>query len=218
MPGGIQRSALHVEGDDDQHSIVHLLIRHGVDYDTKPWPAAFPKVRPSGSVEKLLEAMETGIRLSGGKAIGFVLDADFSLVNRWQAVRGRLRAVDLDAPGHPPAGGFVGTSPTYNANVGVWLMPDNQQDGKLETFLQSLIREDDPLIGHAESAADQARVLGAQFSQPDRIKAIIHGWLAWQEKPGMPYGTAICAKYFEHDSQVANAFVAWFKNLYGIST
>jgi len=218
MPGGIQRSALHVEGDDDQHSIVHLLIRQGVDYDAKPWPAAFPEVRKSRSVENLLEAMETGIRLSSGKAIGFVLDADFSLLGRWQAVRDRLRAVDVDAPAHPLAEGFVGNAPAYKAKVGVWLMPDNQQDGKLETFLQTLIRDDDPLIGHAESATDAASSLGAKFSQPDRIKAMIHTWLAWQEKPGLPYGTAIRAKYFEHDSRVANAFIAWFRNLYGIST
>ena len=97
-------------------------------------------------------------------------------------------------------------------------MPDNCHDGKLEDFLRLLIDEKDPLIDHATSATDVARKqFNAKFTEPDQIKAIIHSWLAWQEKPGEPYGTAIRAKYFGQNSKAATAFVAWFKKLYGIT-
>lgn len=95
-------------------------------------------------------------------------------------------------------------------------MPDNQHDGKLETFLKSLISEHDVLIEHATEATDTAKQLGAEFAESDHLKATIHAWLAWQEDPGVPYGTAIRAKYFRHDSPVAGVFVAWFKQLFGI--
>ena len=96
-------------------------------------------------------------------------------------------------------------------------MPDNVQDGKLEDFLRMLINENDQLILHAESSTDLAKSKGAAFTGPDRIKAIIHAWLAWQEEPGKPYGLAMKAKYFRHDSLTAAVFVEWFKALYRLA-
>ena len=217
MRRSLERPQMHVEGTDDLHSIVHLLIRHGIDYDSEPWPAELPEFKKSGSVGELLEEMETVVELSTGRVIGFVLDADSPLLDRWNAVRDRLSRVGVDAPRQPPPGGFVGRSETYLADVGVWLMPDNQHDGKLETFLRTLIDAGDPLIDHATSATDRAKQLGAEFPKVDQIKALMHTWLAWQKEPGRPFGTAIRARFFRHDSTAAQAFVAWFKRLYRIS-
>ena len=50
----VERSRLHVEGGDDMHTIRHLLIRYGIDYDSKPWPSWFPSMR--------LSATATGFR------------------------------------------------------------------------------------------------------------------------------------------------------------
>ena len=217
MPGSMETSNIHVEGPHDLHSLVHLLGRHGIDYHCEPWPPAFPKFIPVGSVEALLDGMETAIELSTGRVVGFVLDADSPLLDRWQAVRRRLERAGVDAPTQPVAEGFIGHSPTFQSKAGVWLMPDNQHDGKLETLLRTLIDEQDVLIGHATAATGTARELGARFRDVDRTKAVIHTWLAWQEEPGCPYGTAIRAKYFRHDNPAACTFVAWFKVLFGIS-
>jgi hypothetical protein len=182
MAGSLDRSELHVEGQDDEHSIGQLLIRHGI--------VDFPAFKKSGGVEKLLEGINTGVKLSTSRAVGFVLDADAPLQDRWQSVRDRLAQVGVVAPDAPAPAGFIGTSTTYQSKVGVWLMPDNQQDGKLETFLQTLIASNDLLIPHASSTTDTAKQLGAKFTDPDRIKAVIHAWLAWQEEPGKPFGLA----------------------------
>lgn len=216
MPGSMERPRLHVEGPDDQHSIVHLLGHHGVDYHAKPWAPELPQFQQTGGVRELLEGIEIAVRLSTGRVIGFVLDADSPLHDRWQAVRDRLTAVGVVAPQEPLPQGFIGESKTFRSRVGVWLMPDNQHDGKLETFLETLISEHDPLIDHAKGATDKAKDLGAEFAESDRRKASLHAWLAWQEEPGRPYGTAIRARYFRHDSAVARVFVAWFKNLFRI--
>jgi hypothetical protein len=42
----------------------------------------------------------------------------------------------------------------------------------------------------------------------------VYSWLAWQDEPGKPYGLAMKARYFQHDSPTAARFVAWFKALY----
>ncbi len=216
MVNSIRRSKLHVEGKNDQHAIIHLLIRHGIDYDAKDWPATFPSIEAIGSKEDLLAGTETAVRLSNNLSIGFVLDANSSLQDRWTSIKSHLEKVGMEVPDEIPVGGFVGDAEEFQARVGVWLMPDNQRVGTLEEFLQTLIDESDELISLAEKSSDRAKKLGASFRDVDRNKAIMHTWLAWQETPGLPYGTAIRARFFRHDSSAANAFVAWFRIVFGI--
>lgn len=216
MSGQFGAPTIFVEGKDDLYAIVHLLIRHGIPYDRKPWPPGLPTFKPAEGVEELLSGIALGVKVSTNKTIGFVLDADSPLASRWDAVRRQLGQAGVDTPEALPTDGFTGESPKYRARVGVWLMPDNQQDGRLETLLQSLIDENDALINHAGLATCEAKWLGAKFSTPDLGKATLHTWLAWQEEPGKPYGTAIRAKYFGIDSLAARQFVAWFKRLFAI--
>ncbi len=42
----------------------------------------------------------------------------------------------------------------------------------------------------------------------------MHTWLAWQNKPGRPFGTAITARYLDADVPEATAFVAWLEKLF----
>ena len=212
-----ERSFLHVEGEDDLHAISHLLIRHGIDYDQKPWPDTFPSIKPVGGKDQLLAGMETAVSLSSGRSIGFVLDANSSLASRWAAVSSRLMGSGVETPTEVPPDGFIAEASRYRTRVGAWIMPDNQREGTLESFLEGLVRENDRLLPHARISTQGARELHASF--PDRLvaKAELHTWLAWQEEPGLPYGSAIRARYFGHDSQAARSFVAWFCCLFGIA-
>jgi hypothetical protein len=106
--------------------------------------------------------------------------------------------------------------PTVDTTLGVWLMPNNRDPGKLEDFLRGLIGSRNRLIRHAESVTDRAVDHGAKYRRVDRIKAVLHTWLAWQRVPGVPFGTALNNKYFGHASPTAKAFISWFKTLYGI--
>ncbi len=216
MVESIRRSKLHVEGKDDKNAIIHLLVRHGIDYDAKDWPATFPSIEAIGSNEELLAGAETAVRLSNNLSIGFVLDANSSLQDRWTAIKARLERVYMDVPNTIPAGGFVGNAKESRARVGVWLMPDNQRNGTLEEFLLTLIGKIDKLLSLAERSSDRAKKLGASFPNVNRNKAIIHTWLAWQKSPGLPYGSAVRARFFNHDSSAAIDFVAWFRNVFGI--
>jgi hypothetical protein len=221
MAETLVRSRLHVEGNDDQHSVVHLLIHNGVRYDPEKFelsPPELPKLVQIKGIDPLIDGIETAVKTSTKRTVGFLLDADSPLIDRWRRVAHRLKNVGVpNLPERPPTEGFIGESAEFKTRVGVWLMPDNIQDGKLEDFLMTLVKENDPLIGHARSSTGEARKQGAIFSEPDTIKAIIHAWLAWQEEPGLPYGTAIKARYFRHDSPIAATFVKWFKTLYNIT-
>ncbi len=218
----LKRPRLHVEGIDDQHSLVHLLIRNGIPYDPEAFdqsPPELPKLYALKGLEKLISGIDTTVKTSTNLTVGFLLDADSPMIDRWQRVAQRLRDVgvtNLPKDGPPPEG-FIGESLTFKTRVGVWLMPDNVQDGKLEDFLRTLVRDGDPLIDHAEESTSVAQSRGAKFTDLDKIKAVIHAWLAWQKEPGLPYGLAMKATYFRHDTATATAFVQWFKELYRIA-
>lgn len=215
MAVNVARSQLHVEGKDDLNSIANLVKMYGIDWQVDP---VAPQIKELGSVEKLLEIIEVAVSLSSGRVNGFVLDADETVESRWESVRNRLLNAGVESvPCQPPADGYIGYSSRYKSQVGVWIMPDNVRDGSLEMFLQDLIEENDLLIGHAEQSTKQARTLGAAVALKDELKAIIHAWLAWQAKPGLPYGSAIAAKYFCHDKELGKHFVRWYIKLFQLN-
>ncbi len=220
MEGPAGQYAVHVEGIDDVHTIKHLLRHHAIAVSVgEALPGGVPTIVPAGDVGRLLDGITASVRASAFASVGFVLDADAPLIDRWRSVRDRLARVDVAAPETPPPEGFVGASGRYKSTVGVWLMPDNRRDGTLEDFLRMLIDEGDALIDYANRTATYAREKkGARFPAVQHDKAVIHTWLAWQKTPGLPYGSAVAAHFFRHDSPAALAFVAWFKRLFAIET
>ncbi len=128
------RPQLHVEGTNDRHTICHVLIRRGIDYDQEPWPESYPVIKEIGSRDEFIEGVDVAVSLSNHKSIGFVLDANSSVQDRWKAISSRLSKVGIDPPDKIPRKGFIGEAPKYDARVGVWIMPDNQREGTLEKF------------------------------------------------------------------------------------
>ena len=209
-----ERPILHVEGKDDYHAIGHLLSRHGIEPSVVDIKWLEGEDEDTGGKDQLLEGMGSGIKVANRKPIGFVLDADSAPKSRWQSVRTRIADLGLKLPGKIPEGGFVGYTATFQVRVGVWLMPDNRRSGAIEEFLKDLIVDGDTLLQLAETSTTSAKGLGAAFPNTHRTKAVLHTWLAWQKSPGERYGTAIKARYFQHDSPAAIAFVDWFKRVF----
>lgn len=212
-----RRPALRVEGKDDAYTLRHLLIRHGIAYDDPPWPAWYPIIESGrdGGKAALLQSVPTLAAVSEGRPVGIVADANASLRESWREARRALRKAGVDDPPTSiSAEGFIGQSVRYDTPVGVWLMPDNEREGTIETFIETLIAPDDALLAHARASTHEARLRGAPFKETHFAKAALHTWLAWQQEPGLPYGSAVRARFLEADSETAQRFVAWFRRLY----
>ena len=205
-----QQSYLHVEGKDDYHALFHLLASRQLN-TTAPW---FPEIKKTGNVDQLLNSIDIAIRFGTGHIVGFLLDANSSPNDRWRAVSNRLASVGLTPPADLPAEGYIDFCESFQTRTGVWLMPNNRREGALEDFLIDLIHPTDLLLSHARSATNQAQKLGAAFPVNATRKAELRAWLAWCEEPGLPYGTAIKAGYFHHDSPDSVAFLTWFRKLF----
>ena len=93
-------------------------------------------------------------------------------------------------------------------------MPDNVSLGTLEHFLAKLVHPGHPIWTYAGEVTTEARQRGASCLDKDHAKSWLHTWLAWQETPGLPFGTALKAGLFEADHEDALRFVAWFRRLF----
>jgi len=107
----------------------------------------------------------------------------------------------------PPAGKFL-------PRVGIWIMPDNQTKGILEDFLRFLVPEGSALFEHVKSSVAAIPQGERRFHLLAEPKAVIHTWLAWQEEPGKPLGTAITARYLDPDVTQVDVLVSWLNRLY----
>lgn len=199
---------LIVEGRDDMFSIISLMSKHGWIWDDAY--DHIPFVQDAGGGDDAIKSLPIAIKSCS--RIGIVVDADMNCTSRWDQIKAKAIGYFPEFPDNPDHAGTILTS--GEKRLGIWLMPNNVDGGKLEDFLATLVPVGNQWWNWAEEATKQAKSRGAQFTEADFIKAHIHTWLAWGPEPGLPFGTAITAATFSHDSALAIAFVAWMKALF----
>jgi hypothetical protein len=167
----------------------------------------------SGSIDECLALIPITIRRK--LRAGFILDANSDLAHRWRGITTQFSREHVVIPASPDqAGTVVSVAVKPGKRAGIWLMPDNQQPGMLEDFLQPLLPENDTCWSYTKEVVDNAKRLNAPFKTIHESKARLHSWLSWQDPPGLPFGNAISKGVLRHDSLAARAFVAWFDRLF----
>lgn len=208
---------LLVEGYEDMRVIPELIEANGI-----PWgeskDEAVVEIKSLGGIENLLDSSEiyTQLQISRLSALGLIVDADEEPIARWEQVRNACLPTITDFPEDLPETGLIHQT-SFGVKFGVWMMPDNQMAGMLETFLAYLIPdEDDDLWDYAREAVLEAKNLGAKFKPNHTDKANIHTWLSWQNPPGRQLHNAIMEKILAPQHPQAQVFIDWFKNLYDL--
>ena len=202
---------LLVEGNDDQHVVWALCEKHNV-------PESFDVI-DCESVENVLKAFEVRLKISdNNQRIGIVVDADVNLKSRWDSIVSILKKTgkyDIATIELPQDGLILEPTDTTYPKVGIWLMPDNNQNGMLEDFMTALATPDDVLMKKSEEVLTELEKEGIQkYKAVHRSKAKIHTYLAWQDTPGRPMGQAITANILNADSELAVKFANWLKELF----
>ena len=198
-------SRLLVEGRDDKMVILSLMQRHGLMVDLK--------IDPMGGIDPLLEALPTELKASDLQRLGIVVDADTSLDARWQSLRAILSAAGYEIPNVPGEYGSV-IEKADLPTVGIWLMPNNRVPGILEDFVRFMVPPGDDLWSLADDCVTAIPPEAVRFPSVKRAKVVTHTWLAWQEEPGLPLGTAITARYLDAESIVAQGLMTWLTRLF----
>lgn len=203
------KKILLVEGTDDEHVVKHLCTHHGLPH--------IEEIAKLDGIENLIESFPVRLKGSDIEAIGVMVDADTNIQTRWDSIRSRLIAAGYPSVPNTPAvqGTIVAPPPdTLLPRVGIWLMPNNQINGILEDFLRFLVPIPNPLLEHAQQSIDTIPQGHRQFTANDNPKALIHTWLAWQEEPGRPFGTAIRARYLDAGGPEATNFAKWLRQVF----
>lgn len=202
------KAVLLVEGKGDEHVLYSLLMHYQV-------PQGFEVVNKEG-ISKLLNDLDVEIDRSDLQQLGIIVDADTDLSSRWQSLRNRLLSLGYVAtPDTPRTGGTIVTQEDRPV-IGIWLMPDNTLPGMLEHFVSFLGATDDPLWRTADDCLNEIPEDQRRFSPNHRIKAQIHTWLAWQEEPGTPFGSAITKRYLDANAPHAQQLIAWVRTLFNL--
>jgi len=208
---------LIVEGKNDQHAVAELIKANGVIWGEKKedWVV---EIKEYGGFENIISEKAISAAFKGNtKILGIIVDADEDILPRWESLKKQCSTIFPSFPANPQAGGLA-IGNTTGQKLGIWVMPDNVSSGKLENFLCKLVPGDQSaLFNYAKTATTEAQILHAPFASKDRVKAEIHTWLAWQETPGLPFGTAVKALVLRPDSLYAQTFVRWFKQLYELT-
>lgn len=207
---------LLVEGINDKYVIQKLLKRRKIEFDNFD-------ILNCENVNKIFNVLPETIQLKTyEEVIGVIVDADEDISDRWDSLRNILRKVGYEnVPQVPDAKGTLLKDENYELpKIGVWLMPNNQISGRIEDFIRFLVPSGDEILPLATNSVDNLISKGKNIFIPvHRSKAIIHTWLAWQERPGIQLGAAVTfrvVKTQEHilDDKKASEFVEWLKKLF----
>lgn len=209
-----EQKRLLVEGRDDLHSVVHLLKPH-IGWNQGSEPVQITDCEG----ESLLgdELIPLWFKEPNTEILGIMLDADGNCAGRWQRVRNLCTPYVEDLPEDLPSGGLT-VSTIRGRRFGVWIMPNNQHPGMLETFLKELVPDRyRQTLSYAEATSKCAKAdHGAPYGDTHYDKAVMHTWLAWMEPPGKPFGTAFAIGILNADAATAGPFLSWFRGLYEI--
>ena len=188
---------LLVEGKEERLIVPHFMDRYVV-WGDKPeeWLVL---IKAHEGVDDLLEPgnIEAESKSRGLKALGVLIDADDQFASRWSRLRDRCLRIAADFPVDLPLEGLIHQNDD-GLRIGVWIMPDNQSRGMLETFLGSVVTATlEPLWIFSQESCRNSRDHGAPYSDPHYDKACIYTFLAWLEPPGRSLNVSVQARAFD---------------------
>jgi hypothetical protein len=201
------KKVLLVEGKNDCHVVLALC-----EYNALPENFGIYQCENDIGILKRLNALI--VQPNPPESIGIIIDADEpDVARRWQQIQQKIKNHEYTFPESPKVNGTIISDNSGKPNLGIWLMPNNQNPGMLEDFLIEMADQNSILI--ATQCVETAKAEGlSTFKDIHFSKALIHTYLAWQDEPGRPLGQSITAHSLKPDTQIANIFVDWLKELF----
>ena len=182
-------------------------------------PTKFKKefVKEAGSISKIQAALGEQLDTPDVERIGIIIDADdkgatarlMSLLDFTQ------KKINVNLPKAELTEKGFGYQFTDNLYIGIWIMPDNKNEGYLESFIGSMIAENDKTWQFAQAKVKELAAQDfCQFTTAKAQKGLVYTYLAWQKTPGLPMGTAVKAGFFNVETALVENFADWFKNTF----
>lgn len=197
---------LLVEGKDDCNIIKKFCQGNGINENSFGFCNC-------GTDSKVLSKLDAKLQIAPDirpKTIGVILDADTDIKKRYQDIKAKLKKYEL--PKNFPTDGLIIEQKNL-PKLGIWIMPNNQDNGALEEFYLTITPNiDTDFIDDVIVKAKNKDL--TSFKPQHKQKAIMHTYFAWQDNPGAPLYLAINKIVLNNDHQIAKKFKTWLKTLF----
>lgn len=168
------------------------------------------EIMPCRGIDKLIGNIKNAIEEEDRIAVGILVDANSSPVERWNIISDQVRATGINLPdGLDPSGVIIEGTP----RVGVWLMPDNGTPGEIEDFVAKLIPHNDPIWPKSQSYIDSIPEVHRKFPKAKIAKAKTFAWVSTRKRPGL-IDSAINSQDLDLSRDSYKSFVRWLEELY----
>lgn len=230
----MSKKILLVEGNDDRAFFKAFCKKLNIaDVEVPEITIVTPKDRGSqrNGWTNLLDHLPTEIkRLRSGDIdkLAIVLDADFQpdnnggLVSRRSLVTNKINdflqehnygLYEISEQPHYQNGDIFKHSNGLS-DIGLWIMPDHQNDGMIENLVEQMISTDTEqrsLLAHADLSINNLPT--KLFKDIHLSKARIYTWRAWQKEPGIRLPDALSQNLLtiEAAANFSNWLVSVFK-------
>ena len=177
-------------------------------------------VLEAGSYQKAKAAFKLSLKKQGLRNLGLIVDANLEGVEtRFIGLKNLIEStleIKLPKAEKLTKNGF--TFQFEDLTVGVWIMPNNSENGYLEHFLGKLIDPKNETLQFAKDTVDELWTKEfcefKTLKEVKKQKALLHTFLAWQKSPGLPMGTAVRSNFFNVKLDQAANFEKWFSKTF----
>jgi len=216
------KNILLVEGEADRGFFEVLCRILGIAADVR---VAIPKDTDSGAhntkqgvLSHLTAALLPQLQDGQLDRIGVVVDADRVAHGSGYPVTLQRFADALAQAGYQlkpaAASGLIFSHQDGLANLGLWIMPNNADEGMLEDWIKACVHPAEAgLYQHGEASIDSIPG-GPKFQPWHRTKAEVATWLAWQKKPEHGLYNAVQPDLLNTDEPLFKELQAWLVDVF----
>jgi len=211
---------LFVESEEDKKLFLSISRSWNLNVQVKCDPSG-----KGNAIDGFIATLKLQTSASKNR-IGLVVDADFlqhggGFLATQTLINKRLRDIHWCPLSQTQYSGFGATSTKIkDAQAGIWIMPDNCNDGYVENFVIQSISAQQQLL--ADYAAQQTAIaeaggngIPAIPTKPHHMdKAKVGTWLAWNDPPRMSLGAAHSNNFLNFNTGLGGDLSSWLKWLY----
>ena len=179
-------------------------------------------IKNAGGVNKIKLALEEELNSPNVTRIGVVVDSNsLGPLTRFNTlidiIKETLQVKVPEGKKELTVNGFTHSFdfPNQSLVIGIWVMPDNINEGYLEHFIGELTPSANQVFLFARKTVQEFKQEPFCELSPFKVKkAEVHTYLALQKTPGLPFGTALRAGYFDENAPLAKNFKEWFQSTF----
>lgn len=216
------KNILLVEGEADRGFFEALCLLLGIPADVR---VSTPKDRggthntKEGVLSHLTKVLLPQLQDGQLERIGVVVDADRVAHGSGYPVTLQRFTDALAHDGYQPSPAAATTGLVFShqnglADLGLWIMPNNADEGMLEDWIKQCLHPSEAgLYQHGEKSIDVIPG-GPKFQPWHRTKAEVATWLAWQKKPEHGLYNAVQPDLLNTSAPLFTEMHAWFKHVF----